>query len=211
MREDKSIVHELIIATSENIGRCAFEMTQAGSCPDPQRCQFPHTSKPKTVDPAKPTQSKGSRICFKELRVKDSCGRGMRCKFSHTITQEQRNDPEFVNKIKAEKEDRASKCVFEFRGSGACLKGKDCPFSHKISNEDRNNTDLKKKVDERMKVMKNSSTKDGAPNGVTSKFVKENGLEGNDVSIEKNMLEEMKSMFKEFKELLQKQGSEASK
>ena len=86
---------------------------------------------------------------------KGSCQRGeKRCRFSHKITDEQRNNDVFVENHIKEKDEKASKCLNEFRARNSCRNGNKCPFSHKISDDDRDNNDMRRKMEERCEAMK---------------------------------------------------------
>ena len=81
-----------------------------------------------------------------------SCARGTKCRFSHKIGDEQRNDPAFIDKIRKEKDLKASKCINEFQEEGSCTRGLECPFSHKVSEEDRTNKELRQKMAEKRNI-----------------------------------------------------------
>ena len=141
LRADKSAVNKLLIDASERIGKCAFEMTEKGSCPGKSTCKTPHQQASE-----KPSRR---RICFRELIKTGSCPWGAKCRFSHKITEEERSDKAFVQAQCEEKDRKASKCVNEFRRAGRCTNEGQCPFSHNITEDDRNNEVLKKSMVER--------------------------------------------------------------
>ena len=134
-------VRELMRETSERLKICAYELSKKGSCPNTESegCSYPHK---------KPTDIVvNQRVCFHELlKGKNKCLRGNRCKFSHKISDVQRNDQVFVAAIRKDKDTRADKCINEFRKQGSCTKKTDCSFSHAITDEDRANENLKKKM-----------------------------------------------------------------
>ena len=143
-------VNEILNETSLKIGRCAHEMTRKGSCPG--KCNFPH--KPPNNKQDQPVQERRGRVCFRELIEKGSCRWGdSKCRFSHKITEDQRNDQVFLQNNLREKDEKASKCFNEFREKGLCKNGDKCPFSHKITEDERKNDDLKMKMEEKGGVM----------------------------------------------------------
>ena len=148
LRGDTEAIKLLLDDTSKSSNRCAREMVN-GKCIDMDNCPYPHRSQNLSA------VSRGRRVCFRELVEKHSCKRKTgKCKFSHIISDEQRNDPSFVNQMIKEKEEKASKCINEFEAEGRCHKGSKCPFSHAISDEDRKNPELRKRI----AVTKNSVT-----------------------------------------------------
>ena len=143
LRGDMEAIKKLLDDTSNSINRCAIEMVD-GKCPDMENCPYIHKSQ-KYVS----TEPKVRRVCFRELMEEHSCKRkNGKCKFSHVISKEQRNDPSFVDQMIKVKEAKASKCINEFEGVTKCRRGLKCPFSHTISDEDRKNTELRRRVAE---------------------------------------------------------------
>ena len=139
-----------------------------GKCPGLENrvCAYPHRNLP--------AAPKGRRVCFRELMEEHSCRRkNGKCRFSHVISDEQRNDHLFVNQMIKEKEEKASKCINEFEAKGRCHKGSKCPFSHAISEEDRKNTELRKRVADTKMIV---SGKSGVEPKVTS-----NSMENEDL------------------------------
>ena len=82
-----------------------------------------------------------------------------KCRFSHKITDEERNDANYVQARRKEKDEKASKCIHEFRSEGGCRNKDRCAFSHKISQEDRNNEILKDSIKEKLSVIRNKQEK----------------------------------------------------
>ena len=114
-----------------------------GSCPKKEEgCPYPHHPPEKIRRREKP-----SKICYKELKMKNSCGRD-KCPFQHDFDDKLRKDEAFLRRIREEKLRRAGKCVNEYRETGSCHNGVDCTFSHVISDEERNDPQLRKKMDE---------------------------------------------------------------
>ena len=147
MREDEEVSKQMMISTSERIGKCAYEMTQRGSCVN-KSCRFAHGKGGRVQAPRE------KRICFKELVEEGSCHWKSQCRFSHQISQEQRRDVDFLESQLKEKDERASKCLNEYRKKGSCLRKDKCPFSHKINEEDRQNEETKSRMQERQAVLK---------------------------------------------------------
>ena len=149
-------VSELLAETSTRIGRCAFEMTERGSCPGQPTCTINHVKDAKTVNNGSGHQSARTRVCFRELVEEGSCRWGSdKCRFSHKITAEQRGDASYIQAQRKEKDERASKCIHEFRSEGECRNKDRCSFSHRITEEDRNDAVLKESIKERLSVIKN--------------------------------------------------------
>ena len=150
-RDDSDVRNRILVETSVRIGKCAFEMIQKGSCPGESICKVPHNL-PRS---ASVKQDNPRRICFRELMKKGSYTWGdKKCRFSHKISDEERNDNNFVASQREEKDEKASKCINEFRGEGCCNRKDQCPFSHKITDLDRNNEALKKSMGERKEIIK---------------------------------------------------------
>ena len=134
---------------SARLKLCAYELSKKGSCPstESERCPYPH-EKPTNV-------VVNQRVCFHELlKGKNKCFCGNRCKFSHKISDKQRNDQEFVAAVRKDKDTRANKCINEFRERGSCTKKTGCSFSHAITDEDRANGDMRKKIQQKEIIMK---------------------------------------------------------
>ena len=116
-----------------------------------------------------------------------------KCRFSHRITQNERNDENFISLQRKEKDEKASKCINEFRGKDRCWRKELCPFSHNINEEDRNNDSLVKTMDERETMI------------IKKKRKSENVANANEASIE-NPAEFMKDMLtlkKEFMKMME--------
>ena len=85
-------INKIMEETSIQLGKCAFEMTLKGSClGDP--CKYEHKYSKTSL-----TSEQGTRICFRELAAKGSCQWKSQCRFSHKITDEQRNDEVFIQR-----------------------------------------------------------------------------------------------------------------
>ena len=155
MREDSEKIHEVMLEVSTKIEKCAYDMTIKGSCPEKNECTYPHATGPRQK-----SEKKSIRYCFKELLKSGLCNRGKTCKFSHKISQEQRNDPNFLEERRKEKEETAAKCINEFKGEGLCNRRSQCHFSHQISAQERNDENLKRKMEEREKIVKSKARGD---------------------------------------------------
>lgn len=143
LRKNQQLKNKKLEELSGKIGWCAFEMGCKGSCPKKEEgCPYPHQPPEKLRRREKP-----SKICYKELKMKNSCGRD-KCPFQHEFDDKLRKDETFLRRIREEKLKRAGKCVNEYRETGSCHNGVDCTFSHVISDEERNDPQLRKKMDE---------------------------------------------------------------
>ena len=157
LRLDAAAATEVFVKTSLRLGKCAFEMSEKGSCPGEPTCKVEHC---KPIPPGEESTHRSSetRVCFRELVKKDSCQWGeAKCRFSHHISTSQREDTKFIQEKIQEKNEKASKCIYEFRFEGAC-KNKDlCPFSHAITDQDREDNTIKKSIQEKLSIMKNKN------------------------------------------------------
>ena len=90
-------------------------------------------------------------ICYLEAMREGNCPRGAaKCRFSHNIRPEVRNNDYLLKKAATAKEERAAKCVNEFFRPGSCKKGKSaCRFSHKISESHRQDPVLRRTMEEK--------------------------------------------------------------
>ena len=155
LRADNAAFTEVFVETSRRLGKCAFEMTERGSCPGEPTCKVVHC---KPIPPEERSAHKAcnTRVCFRELTRKGSCHWGeYKCRFSHKISASQREDTEFIQEKIQEKNEKASKCIYEFRFEGACKNKDFCPFSHAITNQDREDNTIKKNIQEKLAIMKN--------------------------------------------------------
>ena len=147
LRNNAPAIEKLLSDTSKQLNKCAIEMVD-GKCSNVPSCSFPHKSQ---VQP-RPPFDEDARVCFRELVAKGSCKWGDRCRFSHKISEEQRNDLAFRERVRKIKDEKASKCINEYKEKGKCHRGLDCPFSHTISEEDKQNKDLRQKVADRKNI-----------------------------------------------------------
>ena len=148
LRNNAPAIQKLLSDTSKHLNKCAIEMVD-GKCSNMPNCSFPHKSQ---VQP-RPPFDKDARVCFRELVDKGSCKWGDgRCRFSHKISDEQRTDVAFREKVRKIKDEKASKCINEYKEKGKCRRGLDCPFSHTISEEDKQNKELRQKVADRKNI-----------------------------------------------------------
>ena len=115
---------------------------------------------------AKPTiETVQSKFCFSEIRRKDSCSRGINCKFSHKIPSELQEDNEkglqFIRK--------KSPCVNEFLNKGSC-RNVNCKFNHEITEAEKQDSNLQWKMKEKLRKMRdrNSNTNSGNTNRNTT-------------------------------------------
>ena len=152
-------VTKLLVQTSSRIGRCAFEMTERGSCPGQPICTISHEKPTKAANRTE-YQPERTRVCFRELVEEGSCRWGdAKCRFSHKITAEQRGDASYVQAQRKEKDEKASKCFHEFRSADGCRNKDRCSFSHGITEEDRNDAALKQSIKEKLSVIRNKQEK----------------------------------------------------
>ena len=132
--------------------------------------------------------SKG-RVCFRELMEERSCKRkNGKCRFSHKISEEQRNDPSFVEQARRLKDEKASKCINEFVADKKCHRGLKCPFSHKISEDDRRNSELRKRMADMKNIALGKSNEGMSPD--KCKIVKDGDLK----SILLTLMEDVKEL-----------------
>ena len=190
-RNDPNTVNRILTETCARIGKCAFEMTQKGSCPGESICKVSH-NRPDSVSVK---QGHGRRLCFRELMTKGSCPWGnAKCRFSHKITDEERNDNNFVASQRQEKDEKASKCLNEFRGKGCCNRKDQCPFSHKISDVDRNNEELKKSMREKTEIIKKKKDKSAVGDNESSINNSEEKIFKDMLNLKKELLDLMAKM-----------------
>ena len=186
LKNDVEAIETLFHETSCRIKRCAKEMVD-GVCPNLEQCPHTHKSQNPSLNPA----TKGMRICFRELVEEHSCKRKSgTCKFSHKISEEQRNDPSFLEQARKFKDEKASKCINEFEAVGKCHRGLKCPFSHTISEEDRKNSELKKRMADTKNIALGKSNEELSPD--KSVIAKDDDL--------KNILLALMADVKELKE-----------
>ena len=107
----------LCIVGAKNL--CVNEYAKKGSCNKGERCRFHHAiTNEQLNNPAlqdvmrnklermkspvdEHKQDRYPRLCVHEYRQEGSCSWKNRCKFSHDIREEQRNDPNIKNQIEA--------------------------------------------------------------------------------------------------------------
>ena len=153
-RGDVEFVKQVIVAHAENMNFCPVELVEKGSC-NPENCRFNHSLEDSTL--RKRPGKKESRdavtkqICFKEAEGK--CPRGVKCFFSHEISEAQKKNPEFLRKIKEEREQRQGLCVNEYAESGSCHKKQSCKFNHNITEEQRSDKRIKERMQEKLKQL----------------------------------------------------------
>ena len=180
------VINKIMEETSLQLGKCAFEMTLKGSCPG-NPCKYEHNHSKISL-----TSKQGTRICFRELAAKGSCHWKSQCRFSHNITEEQRNDEIFIQRQMAVKDQKASKCINEFRQRGSCHRKGMCPFSHKIEQGERGNEENRKKMEERGTVLK--KRKEYENNKKEEKSVQSPTFLKEVLALRKEMQDEMKEL-----------------
>ena len=152
---------------------------------------YQHQVKPSEMD-RKP-KAKNISYCFKEVMVAGSCPRGRSCRFSHDVSDVNRNDEIFLRKMREEKLSKASKCVNEYRKPGSCIKGASCSFGHIISDVERNDPEIRKKMQSKWSFLV-EKRKDNNINSEGTKTVHKS-----EVTSE---IREVVSLLKEFKVFL---------
>ena len=150
LRNNNDRKQHKMLEISQKIGRCAYDMVKKGSCIKGDDCSYKH-GKLRNAE----ANSGGRRVkfCFKEVENSGSCPHGVGCKFSHDITQENRDDENFRRAIREERLSKTSKCVNEYRNPGSCRKGAECTFGHIISDAERKDPALRKKMDIRWNLV----------------------------------------------------------
>ena len=153
---------------------------------------------------AKKWKAKTISYCFKEIVKAGSCPRGRSCRFSHDVSDTNRNDEGFLRKIREEKLAKASKCVNEYRKPGSCFKGPSCSFSHIISEEERNNPELQKKMESKWSFLVEKRKDNNMVNKDNNMVNKDNSMvHESEVSSE---MREVLSLLKEFKVFISSAG-----
>ena len=191
--EVQSNSEKVLAETSQRIGKCAFEMTEHGSCPGEEICKTVHQ---KQVDPSA-FQRNETRVCFRELVMEGSCPWGSeKCRFSHKITKDQREDQDYIQAQRKEKDSKASKCIHEFRVKDGCRNKDRCSFSHNISESDRNDEAMKENIKEKLTILKKKQVNkiDQKANVVQSSHIVSKEVE----ALRKELLQ-MKEMMMSFR------------
>ena len=116
----------------------------------------------KPEDNSQPNLELGN-ICFTEAILLGSCPKKGSCRFSHSIPPNLREHPEFLPKVRMEKEIKAAMCVNEFRKKRSCRKQNMCRFSHRISDEHRNDPALRQAMEDKFAAISGKKPIDRAP------------------------------------------------
>ena len=172
MRETKELDKKLV-EMSQNLGRCTYEMVKKGSCPRRNECQYPHLKESR-----KGRKSQGhvgmKRVCFHELEGIGKCLRGAEaCRYSHDISNEERNNKAFVDQVQHERHAKKGLCINEYWQKDSCHKGESCPYRHDITEQERQSPELKNKMSQRWNQItgrsrKNTDTEEKDEEGMTS-------------------------------------------
>ena len=173
---------------SKKIGRCVIEMAGKGTCPKKNECMFPHLNAA-----ANGNQSSKKKLCYDEFEQAGKCTRGPTCKFSHNITEEQRNNVELQRIMLDSKQTRKGICINEYRCQNSCLKGERCTYRHNISEQERKSDILKQKMDEKWQSITGQSNK-----------AKEESLEKSTAII---LIQEFRTLMKKFNKVVSSRHS----
>ena len=122
-----------------------------------------------------------------------------RCRFSHKISQEHRDNEDYMTRLRNEKDEKASKCINEFRKVGSCDNRNNCPFSHKITDADRNDSAMKARMKEKIDVLKKRREVEGVKK--EEKVVNSHGVLKEVMALRKELKEEL-SGLQELKEMM---------
>ena len=148
------------------------------SCDQGEDCQFGHQDKEnKYRDRGSSLTSKHQKekpVCYSELWDPGSCKRGPeRCRFSHDITPEMRENEQYKEKMQEEKTRKRSICVNEFKKMGSCKNNKNqkCSFRHEISEEERKDPELQEKVEKTWKKMRKDEPSKADHEDMTNKIL----------------------------------------
>ena len=142
MRKDQSRIKKLQ-ELSQKEKKCMFEMVKKGWCQAGDLCGTNHDVYKKKGGGKR--QLKEKQYCFKEVEKANSCQR-QKCRFSHDIPADLRDNKEFVKKVQGERALKKSICINEYRREGSCRHKKDCSFRHEISQEERNDVNVQEKM-----------------------------------------------------------------
>ena len=161
---------------SLKIGKCMFMVVK--SCDQGEDCQFGHQDKEnKYRDRGSSLTSKHQKekpVCYSELGDPGSCKRGPeRCRFSHDITPEMRENEQYKEKMQEEKTRKRSICVNEFKKMGSCKNNKNqkCSFRHEISEEEGKDPELQEKVEKTWKKMRKDEPSKADHEDMTNKIL----------------------------------------
>ena len=142
---DNATRNSLMLLWSETHRKCAFEFTLKGSCKEKETCPQCLYKKQQMED--RSVNSDRPKYCYSELNEQGSCRWKEKCRFSHDIPLELRQDEVAQTEYLREKGRKVGKCVNEYRKKDSCRKGLLCRFSHDISDEDRSNQELQAHMD----------------------------------------------------------------
>ena len=153
MREGK-LRNKKMQELSQKEKKCMFEMVKRGWCHAGELCGTNHDVHQKKEGGKR--QPKEKHYCFKEVEKTNSCQR-QKCRFSHDIPADLRNNTDFLKKIKEERAQKKSICINEYRREGSCRHKNDCSFRHEISQEERNDADIQEKMSQTWSRIRNKS------------------------------------------------------
>ena len=162
-------------------GRCVREMVKKGSCPRKNECDHPHLKD-------KPSSAK--KICFREMEGLGRCPRGENCRFSHNITDTEKESPELQRQANLHKNSSHLICVNEYRQERSCRKKDKCIYRHNISDDERKCVSLQEKMKEKWERITNKSDPENKSTDETSK-----------VELPKPFMEEFRMFMKEMRAL----------
>ena len=142
MQQTKKLEHEEPVSHKG----CTVEMVERKKC-NPDECRFNHVleeSNLRNRPRSKREKPAEKPICYADLT--GTCSRGSNCFFSHNITNEQRNNQEFIKKIDEERKGKQALCVNEYHEQGSCRKLNSCRFNHHITDEQRSNPVMQERM-----------------------------------------------------------------
>ena len=131
-----------------------FEMVKKGWCQAGNLCGTNHDVYQKKEGGKR--QPKEKQYCFKEVEKANSCQR-QKCRFSHDIPADLRDNKDFLKKVQGERAQKKSICINEYRREGSCRHKKDCSFRHEISQEERNDVNVQEKMSQTWTRMRSKS------------------------------------------------------
>ena len=127
-------------------------MVKKGECHGD--CGFHHGVK------KNPSENKEKQVCYWEFEAAGKCNRGDACKFSHEISDSERQNTDLRNKIEMEKKTKKDVCINEFNKIGSCWKKERCSFRHDISSQERGSKKMKEAVQKKYEQMKKKTGKE---------------------------------------------------
>jgi Fe2+ transport system protein B len=135
-------------------------MVEKGSCPTKDTCPF-HV--PITPKPMK-SSSGQRRVCYKEVLETGSCEKGAeRCRFSHDIPTQVRQDMGYVQQVRATMQTN-SICINEYHKVNSCRKKNHCSHRHTIQTHERENPEIQRKMAEKWEKITKPKVESNAQN-----------------------------------------------